>query len=173
MDQGTRSRPGWGKHWWRWGHSVIECCEFEKQDIVWIFDRAWPVLLPCAKCRRHYCSHVKKFGTMAQAVDSSPRWRAGARRWLIRVHNAVNKHLGKKILTFEEARVAIRGFRGVRFETPFVIATVRTNLRLNKPQSAIKQKQRLNKLIEMLKSKDFNIKAHKAVVNRVNALHIQ
>lgn len=157
MNQGTRSRQGWGAPWWRWGHSVIECCEFERSDVVWVFDRAWPVLLPCAKCRRHYCGHVRTYGSMRAATTArGGDWRRAARNWLIDVHNAVNRHLGKPQLTRAEARRAIARFKGVRHETPFVVASVRGNLRANRPASAAKQRERLDALVKMLKSKGFN-----------------
>jgi len=161
MDQGSRSRRGWGAAWWRWGHSVIECREFGQREIAWIFDKAWPVLLPCAKCRRHYCSHVFRFGRMGKVTIQDGRsmrsdWRKVARKWLIDVHNAVNVHLGKRKLSEREALDAIRRFKGVRHETPFVVATVRANLRYNRPASKPKQQERLNMLVKMLKSKGFN-----------------
>lgn len=171
MDQGSRSRIGWGASWWRWGHSVIECCEFGRDEVEWIFDRAWPVLLPCQKCRVHYCRHVRHFGRMREATRKhATGWRERARRWLIDVHNAVNKHLGKKALSMSEAKRAIKGFRGVRYETPFVVATVRTNLRRNRPDSGARQRERLHKLVDMLEAKGFTVGATGRTQGRVDRL---
>jgi hypothetical protein len=109
---------------------------------------------------------------MHAATSGSGDWRRRARRWLIDVHNAVNKHLKKRVLTVQEARAAIKRFRGVRYESPFVVTTVRTNLRRNRPKSRAKQEARLDKLEDMLKSRGFIVAAPHKTRRRANRLVI-
>lgn len=53
-------------------------------------------VLPCQECREHYRQLLK-----THPIDT--RSRSHLTRWLVEAHNAVNKRLKRKTMTFEEA----------------------------------------------------------------------
>lgn len=61
-------------------------------------------VLPCPKCRRHYLSWLAQFN-MSRVCSS----RDAMIRWVIDLHNAVNRRLGKRVLAYPEALQVIMG----------------------------------------------------------------
>jgi hypothetical protein len=55
--------------------------------------------IPCAKCRKNYVEHLKKFPITPSVLES----RLTLVHWLIDVHNEVNKILNKKQVSYEDA----------------------------------------------------------------------
>lgn len=54
-------------------------------------------ILPCEKCRNHYKENIEKF-PISQALTS----RSNFIKWVIDIHNSINKTHGKKVLTYDE-----------------------------------------------------------------------
>src|SRR5205807_1642608 len=55
-----------------------------------------PLLYPCPTCRKHLAEEVSKY-----PVDTASGPRLS--RWLVFIHNQVNKRLGKLYLSYEQA----------------------------------------------------------------------
>ena len=52
-------------------------------------------VIPCPKCRRHYSENLKKIPIRLQSRDDLIRW-------LIDIHNAVNKSTNKPTMSYED-----------------------------------------------------------------------
>ena len=91
----------WGPHGWYFLHSITmhypkNPSEQEKQ-IYFNFFKSLENVLPCEKCAYHYSQNLKKL-PLEPALES----RDTLVRWLIGVHNEVNKETGKREYSYEE-----------------------------------------------------------------------
>ena len=91
----------WGPSGWKFLHSVtfqypIKPTVNDKAHYKEFFN-SLKHTLPCEKCALHYASHLRKF-----PIDSALETREKLVRWLINVHNEVNKSLGKREYFYEE-----------------------------------------------------------------------
>ena len=60
-----------------------------------IFFYSLQKVIPCPKCRRHYSENLKKIPIRLQSRDDLIRW-------LIDIHNAVNKSTNKPTMSYED-----------------------------------------------------------------------
>lgn len=91
----------WGPSGWKFLHSVtfqypIKPTVNDKAHYKEFFN-SLKHTLPCEKCAYHYTAHLRKF-----PIDSALETREKLVRWLINVHNEVNKSLGKREYSYEE-----------------------------------------------------------------------
>ena len=91
----------WGPHGWYFLHSITmhypkNPSEQEKQ-IYFNFFKSLENVLPCEKCAYHCSKNLEKL-PLEPALES----RDTSVRWLISVHNEVNKETGKREYTYEE-----------------------------------------------------------------------
>ena len=91
----------WGPSGWKFLHSVtfqypIKPTVNDKAHYKEFFN-SLKHTLPCEKCAYHYTAHLRKF-----PIDSALETREKLVRWLINVHNEVNKSLGKREYFYEE-----------------------------------------------------------------------
>jgi len=91
----------WGPSGWKFLHSVtfqypIKPTVNDKAHYKEFFN-SLKHTLPCEKCAYHYTAHLRKF-----PIDSALETRENLVRWLINVHNEVNKSLGKREYFYEE-----------------------------------------------------------------------
>lgn len=91
----------WGPSGWKFLHSVtfqypIKPNVNDKAHYKEFFN-SLKHTLPCEKCAYHYTAHLRKF-----PIDSALETREKLVRWLINVHNEVNKSLGKREYFYEE-----------------------------------------------------------------------
>ena len=91
----------WGPSGWKFLHSVtfqypIKPTVNDKAHYKEFFN-SLKHTLPCEKCAYHYTAHLRKF-----PIDSALETRETLVRWLINVHNEVNKSLGKREYFYEE-----------------------------------------------------------------------
>ena len=91
----------WGPSGWKFLHSVtfqypIKPTVNDKAHYKEFFN-SLKHTLPCEKCAHHYAAHLRKF-----PIDSALETREKLVRWLINVHNEVNKSLGKREYFYEE-----------------------------------------------------------------------
>ncbi len=91
----------WGPSGWKFLHSVtfqypIKPTVNDKAHYKEFFN-SLKHTLPCEKCAYHYTAHLRKF-----PIDSALETREKLVRWLITVHNEVNKSLGKREYSYEE-----------------------------------------------------------------------
>ena len=91
----------WGPHGWYFLHSIT--MHYPKnpseQDKLIYFNvfKSLENVLPCEKCAYHYSKNLEKL-PLEPALES----RDTLVRWLISVHNEVNKETGKREYTYEE-----------------------------------------------------------------------
>ena len=71
----------------------------ERQEALKQFMQALDVLLPCDKCSQHFQPLVDILPTTSAPL---------AFQWSVDAHNEVNRRLGKKVLTYEEAIEAVK-----------------------------------------------------------------
>lgn len=91
----------WGPSLWFGLHSTTMAYPFypdsdQKQKMRNFFLSLQDVL-PCMLCREHYKEHLEK-----HPIDPALESRGDLVRWLVGVHNSVNKSLGKREWSFEE-----------------------------------------------------------------------
>lgn len=91
----------WGKAGWKFMHAI----SFGYPDNPTISDRNHATnffksvgyVLPCKKCRSHYNEQVKKNPPDVESKDSLSRW-------LVAIHNEVNRANGKREWSHEEVK---------------------------------------------------------------------
>ena len=91
----------WGPHGWYFLHSVTmnypkNPTDQDKQ-IYFNFFKSLENVLPCEKCAYHYSKNLEKL-PLEPALESRDK----LVRWLIGVHNEVNKETGKREYSYEE-----------------------------------------------------------------------
>ena len=95
----------WGPAYWRVAHSVTwlypeQNPTQQQQDRVRLFFELLPDLLPCPLCGNHFRETTATVHPITEQVLSS---RSTLARWLVDVHNEVNRRLGKSTVTYAEA----------------------------------------------------------------------
>ena len=96
----------WGKNGWAFLHAIsftysMTPTATEKQRYQAFFD-ALQHVLPCPLCRAHYAAQFKRRPSTTFAS------RETLSRWLVDIHNAVNRTRGQTEYTYEEA-LALHG----------------------------------------------------------------
>jgi hypothetical protein len=91
----------WGASGWRFLHSVtfqypIKPSANDKAHFKEFFN-SLKYTLPCEKCAYHYSKHLMKY-----PIENALESRDTLVKWLIHVHNDVNKSLGKREYSYEE-----------------------------------------------------------------------
>ena len=95
------SPTNWGNNCWRFLHSSSFAwpdhptpaqCESATKFYESLGD-----VLPCPKCRRHYNSHI-------QQNPPKVRSREELSRWLVDIHNAVNRQNGKEEVDYDTVK---------------------------------------------------------------------
>ena len=106
----------WGPAAWKFLHTATfnypEHPTRKDKENYGAFFRALGPVLPCVKCRVHFAEHFKQY-----PIDLKDR--ESLARWLVQVHNAVNRAGGKNEYTFEEAQ-ALYSSRGKKCMHPTV-----------------------------------------------------
>jgi len=92
----------WGPHAWIYLHSITlaypeEPTDTDKKNYKDFFTSI-QYTLPCKKCQNHYVIHLQE-----DPVENHLHTKEQLVKWLINIHNKVNKINNKKELTYEEA----------------------------------------------------------------------
>jgi hypothetical protein len=92
----------WGPHAWMFLHSVTlaypeKPTDIDKTNFEKFFNSLQPVL-PCKKCSDNYKIHIDE-NPILNHLDNKEK----LVKWLIDIHNRVNRINGKKDYTYEEA----------------------------------------------------------------------
>ena len=93
----------WGPSGWIFLHHITlgypdKPTDVDKQNMKNCFYFVGKVL-PCSKCRSNYNEHVSRFPLDNKALSS----RENLVKWLIDIHNEVNKKTNKPVLSYEDA----------------------------------------------------------------------
>lgn len=95
----------WGPAGWHFMHAVTmtypEVPSDQDKERYRIFFESITAVLPCPACRRHYQENLKKLPIRLES-------RSDLFKWLIDIHNEVNKKNKKRILSYDEAFEAIK-----------------------------------------------------------------
>jgi hypothetical protein len=91
----------WGPHAWIFLHSItfnypINPSNTEKKQ-YYNFFISLKNILPCDKCRLHYIQNLNKYPLTNNILSS----KENLIKWLIKIHNEVNKKNGKSIESYE------------------------------------------------------------------------
>ena len=93
----------WGKCAWKFLHMVTmdypENPTNEDKQNYYEFLNSLQNVLPCGKCRNNMKQHLKKNPLTLDALSN----RQKLIQWGIDLHNIVNHHTGKRMLTYNEA----------------------------------------------------------------------
>lgn len=93
----------WGPPAWAFMHCVTLSYPItptkEDKEYMKNFFNSLPGILPCYKCRMNFNNHLSTLPLTDNVLSSKET----LVKWLIDVHNAVNKTNGKKIMSYEEA----------------------------------------------------------------------
>lgn len=92
----------WGESYWKMSHYITfaypDFPTNEDKFVVKTHFENLKYLLPCANCRAHYSQHL----TMFPLTDSILESRYKLIKWLVDLHNQVNKRNGKKEYSINE-----------------------------------------------------------------------
>lgn len=95
----------WGPAGWHFMHAITltypEVPSDQDKERYRIFYESVGTVLPCPACRRHYQENLKKLPIRLET-------RGDLFKWLVDVHNEVNKKNKKKVLSYDEAFEAIK-----------------------------------------------------------------
>ena len=98
----------WGPHAWFFLHSITinypDNPSPEVKDAMKKLINSLVLLLPCAHCQENYTQHLIKYPLTEEILSS----RKLLFRWMIDIHNEVNKIHGKKIYSYDEAMKSIK-----------------------------------------------------------------
>ena len=92
----------WGPHAWMFLHSVTLAypenpTDIDKTNFEMFFNSLQPVI-PCKKCSDNYKIHIEQ-----DPISNHLNNKENLVKWLINLHNKVNRLNGKKDYTYEEA----------------------------------------------------------------------
>lgn len=99
--------PGqWGPPAWQFLHTITfgypdEPDEEIKEDF-WQFFRSLQQVLPCANCRRHYRKKLRQAEALRHTLKDPFASRGQLSRWVVELHNAVNKQTHKKNMSYKD-----------------------------------------------------------------------
>jgi hypothetical protein len=98
----------WGPYAWRFLHCVTltypETPTSKEMREYKAFFRSLCFVLPCKICRRHYEGHLQQDPLTDKVLSD----KTSLVKWLIRIHNRVNKQEHKPVLTYEQALKIIK-----------------------------------------------------------------
>jgi hypothetical protein len=91
----------WGASGWKFLHSItfqypMKPTVDDKAQYKEFFN-SLKYTLPCQKCAYHYAKHIRKY-----PIDSALNSKDDLVKWLINIHNEVNKSLGKREYSYHE-----------------------------------------------------------------------
>lgn len=93
----------WGPMTWTLLHSITleypENPTEEDKENIKNFINCFGKVLPCEKCRINFKTHIEELPLSDNILNS----RKNLIKWMIDIHNLVNKMNGKKELTYQEA----------------------------------------------------------------------
>jgi len=94
----------WGPPMWKSIHYITfnypkHPTEYDKQNYK-NYLITLQFVLPCETCKIHLRKHLEKYPITDKVLQN----RENLSRWSVNIHNEVNKMLGKRIFTYEEAR---------------------------------------------------------------------
>lgn len=92
----------WGKYIWTSIHIIAlgypdKPSPDDKQNYKQFYTNLWKVI-PCIKCAKNYQMHLDELPLEGQLSNNTALF-----KWTVDLHNIVNKELGKRQWTFEEA----------------------------------------------------------------------
>ncbi len=98
----------WGNYAWGFIDSIalsypINPSHDTQKEYKLFFD-SLKYVLPCPKCRNHYKENLERF-----PLDEALKSRSNLIKWVIDIHNTINKSNGKRILSYEEAKKRMNG----------------------------------------------------------------
>jgi len=82
-------RQSWGPHFWATLHIAALANGPQFKD----FAETFPGILPCTECSQEFYKILSMY-----PVTDDPF------RWSVDVHNAVNRKLGKRVVSYDEAK---------------------------------------------------------------------
>ena len=87
----------WGPPLWRFIHSfALHKSKAETRRMLYGVIQ----LLPCDECRRHYIKYITEFPPSGDLFE-----------WTVRLHNSVNRRLGKHVMTLTDAKYLYQNTR--------------------------------------------------------------
>lgn len=92
----------WGPIYWNSLNSVVMNYPITPNDTdkanMKSFFLSFGNILPCEKCRGNYAKHLEQLPLTDNVLSS----RTNLIKWLVDIHNEVNKSTGKRVLSYEE-----------------------------------------------------------------------
>jgi hypothetical protein len=97
----------WGPHLWKALHMISigypsEPNEEQKQNYKYFFENVYKVI-PCSVCSNNYKKHLIELPIVSETMKN----RQNLAKWLINIHNIVNKEHGKIEIDPDEALLLI------------------------------------------------------------------
>lgn len=94
----------WGQYLWSSIHYIalgypVNPTETEKKNYKEFLLNLWKVI-PCQSCAIHYKENIKEQPILDEDLENTET----LFKWTVDIHNKVNKQLGKKKMTVEDAR---------------------------------------------------------------------
>lgn len=98
----------WGKYGWNFIHLITldypqHPTDSDKTNYRNFF-YALIYVLPCAKCKHNLAKNISNFPLTDNILSN----RSSFVKWGIQIHNIVNNHLGKPVLSYKEALYEIK-----------------------------------------------------------------
>jgi len=93
----------WGPHAWFFLHAVTLAYPnnptYEEKENMLNFFNNLGNILPCDKCKIHFYTNIKKYKLTDDILSS----KKSLVKWLIDIHNEVNKMTNKKVVSYDDA----------------------------------------------------------------------
>lgn len=95
----------WGPHAWIFLHTITlaypECPAEDDKDRIKTFFNNLQYVLPCSSCKDHFGINLKKYPLTDDVLSSKEK----LVKWMIDIHNEVNKMNGNPAKTYTEVLV--------------------------------------------------------------------
>jgi hypothetical protein len=94
----------WGSHGWKFMHYITMCYPknptYEQKEHMRNFFSSVQNILPCATCKENFKKKIKIRPLNDEVLSSNDT----LVKWLVDIHNDVNKTLGKKVVKYSELK---------------------------------------------------------------------
>ena len=108
-DQYSKDPKEWGPHLWKYLHTCAanysETPDFDTINNMMVWLKSLFVTIPCVHCKEHYKMYIENNDQNLYLICSS---RSNLFRFIVDLHNWVNRKNGKREWSYEEANMMYR-----------------------------------------------------------------
>lgn len=114
----------WGAPFWKLMHVLVRD-HYDPQKTPHLIRILGKHLLPCSRCRGHFAHRISP---KVRPIPTKTKSMVVFQRWLVALHNEVNREKNKPVLSEIKAFNDIARMRGAACYVPFVVHAIKVNI---------------------------------------------